>query len=165
MAKNARKPGVAEFVLDGSLALAWYFKDEADPYADAVASRFPATRAAVPVIWPLEIANAVLMGERRQRSTEAQATTWLGYVGSLPIVVDDETNDRAWDDVLSLARAHRLSAYDAAYLELALRRGLPLATLDDKLKAAASAVGVPSFAPRQVKCRFEEGRRPLGVET
>jgi predicted nucleic acid-binding protein len=147
MAKKSRKPGVAEFVLDGSLALAWFFKDEADRYADAVAGRFPTDRAAVPAIWPLEIANAVLTGERRQRSTEAQATKWLGYVGSLPIAVDEATNDQAWGDVLSLARAHHLSAYDAAYLELALRRGLPLATLDDKLKAAASAVGVPGFAP------------------
>jgi predicted nucleic acid-binding protein len=147
MAKKSRKPGVAEFVLDGSLALAWFFKDEADRYADAVAGRFPAARAAVPAIWPVEIANAVLTGERRQRSTEAQATKWLGYLGSLPIAVDEATNDRAWGDVLSLARAHHLSAYDAAYLELALRRGLPLATLDDKLKAAASAVGVPAFAP------------------
>jgi predicted nucleic acid-binding protein len=147
MAKKARKPGIAEFVLDGSLALAWYFKDEADPYADAVAARFPSARALVPVIWPLEVANAVLMGERRQRSTEAQATKWLGYLGSLPIAVDEETNERAWDELLSLGRAHRLSAYDAAYLELALRRGLPLATLDDKLKAAASAAGVASFVP------------------
>jgi predicted nucleic acid-binding protein len=147
MAKKARKPGMAEFVLDGSLALAWYFKDEADPYADAVAGRFPAARAAVPLIWPLEVANAVLMGERRQRSTEAQAAQWLSFLGSLPIAVDDETSDRAWGEVLSLARAHRLSSYDAAYLELALRRGLPLATLDDKLRAAASALGVPAFAP------------------
>ena len=147
MAKKARKPGVAEFVLDGSLALAWYFKDEADPYADAVAACLPAARAAVPLIWPLEVANAVLMGERRQRSTEAQAARWLTYLGFLPIAVDDETNDRAWGEVLSLARAHRLSAYDAAYLELALRRGLPLATRDDKLRAAASAAGVPAFAP------------------
>jgi predicted nucleic acid-binding protein len=138
---------MAEFVLDGSLALAWYFKDEADPYADAVAARFPEVRAAVPVIWPLEVANAVLMGERRRRSAEAQAAKWLAYLGSLPIVVDDETNDRAWGEVLSLARARGLSAYDAAYLELALRRGLPLATLDDKLKAAATAVGVLAFVP------------------
>jgi predicted nucleic acid-binding protein len=147
MARKATKPGPVEFVLDGSLALAWYFKDEADPYADAVAARFPASRAAVPVIWPLEVANALVMGERRQRSTEAQAARWLGYLGSLPIAVDDETNDRAWGDVLSLARAHRLSAYDAAYLELALRLGLPLATLDDKLKTAASKAGVPALSP------------------
>lgn len=147
MAKMARKLVRAEFVLDGSLALAWYFKDEADPYADAVAAQFPAAHAAVPVIWPLEIANALLMGERRQRSSEAQASRWLAYLVSLPIAVDEDTNSRAWSEVLSLARGHRLSAYDAAYLELALRRGLPIATLDDKLKSAASTTGVRTFAP------------------
>ena len=147
MAKKARKPGTTEFVLDGSVALAWYFKGEADPYADAVAVGFPAARAAVPQIWHLEVANAVLMGERRQRNTEAQAARWLSYLKLLPIAVDDETNARAWSEVLSLARTHHLSAYDAAYLELALRRGLPLATLDAKLKAAAATLGVPAFAP------------------
>jgi len=147
MARKAKKLDSVEFVLDGSLALAWYFKDEANAYADAVAVGFPTARAAVPLIWPLEVANALVMGERRQRSTEAQAARWLGYLRSLPISIDEETNDRAWGDVLALARAHGLSAYDAAYLELALRRSLPLATLDDKLKAAASAVGVPIFAP------------------
>jgi predicted nucleic acid-binding protein len=144
----ARKRSKAEaFVLDGSVALAWYFKDEADRYADAVAARFPNAHAVVPVIWPLEIANAVLMGERRKRSTEAQATKWLGYLRSLPITVDDETNSRAWSDGMGLARTHGLSAYDAAYLELALRRSLPVATLDDKLNAAATAVGVVRFNP------------------
>lgn len=147
MTKMTRKSGRAEFVLDGSLALAWYFKDEANSYADAVAARFPVAHAAVPMIWPLEIANALLMGERRLRSTEAQATRWLRYLNSLPIAVDEETNSRAWVEVLNLARTHHLSAYDAAYLELALRRGLPLATLDGKLKAAASTLGVPAFAP------------------
>ena len=81
------------------------------------------------------------------RAAGKQAAKWLAYLGFLPIAVDDETNDRAWGEVLSLARAHRLSAYDAAYLELAVRRGLPLATLDDKLRAAASTLGVPAFAP------------------
>jgi predicted nucleic acid-binding protein len=133
--------------LDGSIALAWYFKDEADPYADAVAASLTTARAAVPLIWRLEVANALLMGERRQRSTEAQAGKWLAYLRSLPIAVDDETNDRAWSEVLGLARVHRLSAYDAAYLELALRRRLPLATLDNQLKAAAAKVGVSAFAP------------------
>src|ERR1039457_3591827 len=109
MAKKAKKAGMIEFVLDGSLALAWYFKDEADPYADAVAARFPAARAAVPLIWPLEVANALLMGERRQRSTEAQAAQWLTYLRCLPIAVDDQSSDRAWSEVLSLARAQRLS--------------------------------------------------------
>jgi predicted nucleic acid-binding protein len=145
--RKPKKPSLGEFVLDCSLALAWYFRDEAVPYADTVAASFLSSRALVPVIWPLEIANAVLMGERRQRSTEAQAAKWLSYLSSLPIVIDEGTNDHAWSEALALGRAHRLSAYDASYLELALRRGLPLASLDDKLTATASALGVARFVP------------------
>src|SRR5262245_34463860 len=129
------------FVLDGSVALAWCFHDEADPYADAIAARFPNVEAVVPTIWHLEIANALLMGERRKRSMQADTANWTAFLNSLPIAVDDETTARAWADTLSLARAQDLSAYDAAYLELAMRRRLPLATIDDKLKAAAAAVG------------------------
>src|SRR4051812_20487803 len=98
-----------------------------------------------PALWPLEIANAVLMGECRKRSTQAQAATWLGILDAFPVVIDDETNSRAWSDTLNLARVQNLSAYDTAYLELAMRRGLPLATLDGKLKAAASTVGVTLY--------------------
>jgi predicted nucleic acid-binding protein len=142
--KKAKRQAI---VLDCSVALAWYFKDEANSYADAVATRFPSIQAIVPAIWPLEVANAVLMGERRKRSTAAQAARWLGYLGSLPIMIDDETATRAWTETLNLARVHNLSAYDAAYLELAQRRGLSLATLDDKLKVAAAAAGVREYKP------------------
>lgn len=136
-----------QFVLDGSVALAWYFRDEKDAYADAVAARFPNVEAVVPTIWPLEIANAVLMGERRKRSTIAQASSWLSFLSSLSIIVDGETGQRAWTDTLNLARTHKLSAYDAAYLELAIRLARPLATLDEELKAAAKVVGVPLYKP------------------
>jgi predicted nucleic acid-binding protein len=102
-------------------------------------------QAFVPELWPLEVANALLVGERRKRSTQADTMTWLGFLASLPIAVDEETRAYAFGSTLSLARDHSLSAYDAAYLELAMRRGLPLATLDDKLKAAARAVGVPLY--------------------
>ena len=142
--KKAKRQAI---VLDCSVTLAWYFKDEANSYADAVATRFPSIQAVVPAIWPLEVANAVLMGERRKRSTAAQAARWLGYLISLPIMVDDETTTRAWTETLNLARVHNLSVYDAAYLELAHRRGLSLATLDHKLKAAAAAAGVPEYKP------------------
>jgi predicted nucleic acid-binding protein len=135
------------FVLDGSITLAWYFADEADTYADEVGRQLPAVEAIVPTIWPLEVANAVLMGERRKRSTPAQAATWISHLLSLPITVDDETSAHALGAILNLARMQSLSAYDAAYLELAMRRGLPLATLDDRLKAAAVAVGVPLYMP------------------
>jgi predicted nucleic acid-binding protein len=143
----AKKAKAKAFVLDGSVSLAWYFKDEASPYADAVASRFPEMTAVVPPIWPLEVANAVLMGERRKRSTEAQAVKWFNYLGSLPITTDDDSTSRAWSEVLGLARLYQLSAYHAAYLELALRRGLALATLDEPLRAAAGAAGVALFEP------------------
>ena len=100
-------------------------------------------------MWPLEIANTIVIGERRQRSTPAQAAAWLGLLAALPITVDAETTARAWSDTINIARAHNLSAYDASYLELAMRRALPIASLDGRLNAAAAGVGVPLFvAPR-----------------
>lgn len=133
-------------VLDGSLTLAWYFSDEADPYADAVARGLAMREAIVPSLWRLEIANTLVVGERRKRCTEAQAASFIARLEVLPIIIDDETDARAWSETIRLARTHTLSAYDAAYLELAMRRGLPLASLDDQLKAAAKAVGVPLFS-------------------
>jgi predicted nucleic acid-binding protein len=129
-------------VLDGSVALSWFFRDEAHPYADAVATRLGRSSAWVPAVWPLKIVNALVTGERRRRSTEAQATQWLEMLSRLPIHVDDRADFSHWREVLRLARNYHLSAYDASYLELALRRGLPLATLDAGLKSAASAAGV-----------------------
>ena len=134
-----------EFVLDVSVTMAWYFKDEINDYANAVRDSLAHCQAVVPTLWPLEVANTVVMGERRKRSTPAQAGTWLGFLGALPIVVDGETTTRAWSETLGIARTYMLSAYDAAYLELAMRRGLPIATLDDRLKAAALAAGVALY--------------------
>src|SRR3954447_3585719 len=125
------------FVLDGSVVLAWYFADESDPFADAVAASLAGATAVVPSLFHLEIANILVVGERRKRSTEAQATAFLASLVALPIVVDDQTGTRAWSNTIALARAHGLSAYDAAYLELAVRESIPIATLDDRLKAAA----------------------------
>ena len=136
-----------EFVLDGSVTMAWYFKDEMNDYANAVRDGMARSHALVPSLWPLEVANTVVMGERRKRSTPAQAATWLSLLGVLPIAVDGETTARAWGETLNLARGQNLSAYDAAYLELAMRRGVPIATLDDKLKAAAKALGVLIYDP------------------
>jgi predicted nucleic acid-binding protein len=133
------------FVLDGSVTMVWGFEDEDDEYAEAILDRMPGLQAYVPALWHLEVANALIVGERRGRTTPADAAHFLAILGAFPITVDDETIARAWSDTMHLARAHQLSAYDAAYLELALRRGLPLATLDDRLKAAAAVVGVPLF--------------------
>jgi predicted nucleic acid-binding protein len=146
MAKRTRRKKKA-FVLDCSVAIAWCFHDEANAYADGIAAGFPGIKAIVPALWRLEVANTLLMGERRKRSTEADTVRWLAYLRSLAIMVDDETSSQAWHDALALARTHDLSVYDATYLELALRRDLPLASLDNKLKTAASVVGVTEYRP------------------
>jgi predicted nucleic acid-binding protein len=139
--------GTESLVIDCSITMAWYFKDEATLYTNAVRAALATERAAVPVLWPLEVANVLLMGERRKRSTQAQASKWLRLLAALPIALDTQTPGRAFDTILGLARGHKLTAYGAAYLELAMRLGLPLAARDDALERAAQAVGVPLFIP------------------
>lgn len=129
-------------VVDASVALAWCFRDEESDYATRVLRRLAEDTAVVPGLWLLEIANGLLAGERRSRLSEAEVMQVRGMLADLPITVDASTLDEALGPVLDLARAHNLSAYDAVYLALAMREGLPLATLDERLQAAATAVGV-----------------------
>ncbi len=145
--KKRTRKSPKRFVLDCSIVMAWAFEDEADAYAESVGDAMPDARAFVPSLWPLEVANCLLVGERRKRTTEVKVLQFLAEVRTMPIIVDEQTAPRAWRETLALARTHQLSVYDATYLELASRRGLPLATLDGKLKAAAAAVGVPLFTP------------------
>lgn len=143
--KNSAKKQAQDFILDASVALSWYFKDEANAYADSVAAACATSNIIVPSLWFLEIANIIVMGERRGRSTVAQAATWLGFLESLPIITDEAPASGTCNNIINLARSYELSAYDAAYLELALRRSLPLATLDKKLRAAAKAAGITLY--------------------
>ncbi len=144
--KGAAKPPKKGLVIDSSVAIAWCFPDEQDQYSQSVLDAVGSERAIVPDLWHLEVANPLVTGERRKRSTQANTVAWLGFLASLPIAVDEDTKAHAFGDTLNLAREHKLSAYDAAYLELAMRRGLPLATLDEPLKTAAQRVGVPLYA-------------------
>lgn len=98
--------------------------------------------AVVPAIWPVEVTNALIVGERRKRLTEAQAARFVQLLGQLPIDVDSPPSTITFGAVLSTARRHGLSAHDASYVEAAERYGLPLATLDAHLRDAASAAGV-----------------------
>jgi predicted nucleic acid-binding protein len=139
--------GKETVIIDCSMTMAWYFKDEATSYTNAIRASLVTERAVVPALWPLEVANVLLMAERRKRSNHTRATKWLRYLSALPIAVDPETPFRAFDHILNLARPQKLTTYDAAYLELAVRRGVPLATLDSDLKKAAKAVGVELFMP------------------
>jgi predicted nucleic acid-binding protein len=145
--KKGRKRRPDEFVLDCSVTMAWYFKDEANAYANSVRKALGGAVAVVPALWPLEVANILVLGGRRGRSTEAEAGKWLGFLQRLPIRVDEETAARAWSGIMHVARRHAVSAYDAAYLELGIRLGLPLASLDVRLKAAAKAAGLVDFNP------------------
>ncbi|MGH2371235.1 MAG: type II toxin-antitoxin system VapC family toxin [Chloroflexota bacterium] len=129
--------------MDTSITMAWCFLDEATAFTRAVLDRVGDTGALVPVIWPFEVANTLLVGQRRRRLTEAQATSFVHHLQALPITVDDGALAAPWGAVLALGRHYGLSAYDATYLELALRQGLPLATLDAQLRAAATQAGVP----------------------
>lgn len=130
------------FVLDCSVAVCWCFDDEASPATDALLERVRDEGAVVPSLWQVELANVLLQAERRRRTTAADTTTFLDLIDELPIATDEETVHRALREVLTLARAHGLTAYDATYLELAMRRGLPLATRDAALAAAARRVGM-----------------------
>ena len=133
------------FVLDASTALAWCFRDEDDALAAAALDRLADDEAWVPAIWSLEVANALLGAERRKRITAAAASNAMRLLLDLPIVPDPSERARDFEVTWRLARTHRLSTYDSAYLELAIRLGLPLVTLDAQLRAAAATEGLPAF--------------------
>ncbi|HEV2440745.1 MAG TPA: type II toxin-antitoxin system VapC family toxin [bacterium] len=130
-------------VLDASVALAWCFEDEASAYADRVQDKLTDDTALVPAIWSLEVANALRLGERRQRVSGADVLRFVELVSALPITVENPLMSRDFGPVLDLSRTHNLSTYDASYIELAAREGLPLATHDSRLQAVAKIVGVP----------------------
>lgn len=127
--------------LDASVALAWCFEDEGDPEADTLIERVASEGAAVPDLWFLEIANGLVVAERRGRMKPAESATFVAMVEALPIVAH-QTSMRVLQATMSLAREHALTVYDAVYLEMAMRLGRPLATGDRKLAAAARCVGV-----------------------
>lgn len=129
-------------VLDSSATLAWVYAEEAGEAVRRVFDRVSEGGAWVPALWRLEIANVLEMGVRRGRHDTAFRDATLADLALLPISVDPETDRQAWGVTLRLAEGHRLTLYDAAYLELAQRRGLPLATLDGELRTAAAAEGV-----------------------
>jgi predicted nucleic acid-binding protein len=139
------------FVIDNSVVMAWCFEDEASAYADAVLESLEDGEAVVPAIWPLEAGNVLLVAERRRRLDKAGAVRFLELVTGLPLTVEQESPERMLTDILALAREQRLSAYDASYLDLAMRRGLPIATQDKALRKAAGKCGVPIFGKKRTR--------------
>lgn len=133
------------FVLDCSAAASWCFIDEAAPQTRELLERLNDEAVVVPGIWRLEIINTLATAERRQRIKRADADGFLAMLRRLDIQVDEEGLDQAFDHVLALCRIHQLSSVDASYLELAMRRRLPLATLDESLRKAARKAGVKTL--------------------
>jgi predicted nucleic acid-binding protein len=129
-------------VIDSSITLAWLFEDEGTPQADAVMRQVAEAGAVVPSLWRLEVANGLQSAVRRKRIDVAFRDASIADLHSLPIAVDTETDRNAWGTTLTLAERCRLTLYDAAYLELAQRLRLPLASLDTELRAAGRALGV-----------------------
>lgn len=129
------------FVLDCSVTMTWVFEDEESAESDVVLDRLQTEGAVVPGVWPLEVCNALLVAVRRGRLSEEKSERFVNALEDLPIAVDDPVGG-VFQAVLSVASRHSLSSYDAAYLELALRRQASLATLDTGLARAARAAGV-----------------------
>ena len=132
-------------VIDNSVVMSWCFEDEASDYADSVLNELKITSAMVPSIWPYEVVNVLLVAERQKRLKQAESVQFVALLSQLSILVDEDSPKKSMKDVLALGRETGLSSYDAAYLELAMRNGFPLATLDKKLTAAAKAVDVNLF--------------------
>jgi predicted nucleic acid-binding protein len=137
---------LSRVVVDASIALAWCFPDETSDYADGGLVALEGRTMLVPAVWSLEIANAVLVGERRKRLNQPQIKQFATLFESLSLVHDSRPVANTVNDVLPLARTYGLTAYDAVYLELSIRGGAPLATLDEKLQKAAKRAGIKMFA-------------------
>jgi predicted nucleic acid-binding protein len=130
-------------ILDCSTTLAWVYSDETTAPVRAAFDLVSQSGAWVPALWRLEVANVLEISTRRGRHDADFRDATLADLAQLPIQVDGETDSQAWGDTLQLAERHQLTLYDAAYLELALRRNLPLATLDRDLRRAAGSAKVP----------------------
>jgi len=137
----------ARFVVDNSIVMAWCFQDEENGYAEAVLDSLENGEAVVPAVWPLEVGNVLLAAERKKRLSRASVVRFLELLSGLPITVEQETPERMLREIVSLAREHGLSTYDASYLDLAMRLDVPLCSRDASLVDAARKCHVAAYEP------------------
>jgi predicted nucleic acid-binding protein len=143
---------IQRFVVDNSVVMAWCFRDEANPYADRVLESLSGSSAAVPPIWPLEVVNVLLAAERRNRLTEADSLRFVTLLNKLPIQVETPPPaESLLIGLMPIARQYGLTSYDASYLHLAMRNGLALATLDEKLRAAAKKAKIALWEIKRIR--------------
>lgn len=132
----------SSFVVDSSLALAWCFLDEATPATKKLLSGMTDSSAVAPAWWYIELTNVLAQSERKGRIDAGKVADFVALIESLNVELDNEAPQRAFTHILALCRTHQLTSYDAMYLDLAVRRRLPLATLDEPLRKAAKKLGV-----------------------
>jgi predicted nucleic acid-binding protein len=138
------------FVLDCSVTMGWVLDSQKTDYTEEVLDSLADNKAIVPSLWELEVANVLITAERRGRITQAQTAHALSLLSSLPILVDPPIAKRGLLTIPALAREHQLSAYDAAYLELTLREGVAIATLDQKLESIAESCGIEIYLKSKI---------------
>jgi predicted nucleic acid-binding protein len=134
-------------VLDASVALAWCFEDEQSAYAEATLDALANQPGVIPSAWALEVANVLALATRKRRITTRQLRDAIQVLRELPLRVEETSLDAVWDRVQPLAARNELTVYDATYIDLALRLGLPLATLDENLRRCAGSLSVNLFEP------------------
>jgi predicted nucleic acid-binding protein len=137
---------LSSIVIDASVALAWCFPDEASAYAETVLVALEGHEILVPSLWPIEITNALLVAERRKRIKQSEVHRFVELLAGLTVVIASQSVTESVNSILPLAREYALSAYDAAYLDLALQHGAPLSTLDHNLQKAG-AMPASRFSP------------------
>ena len=135
---------MSRFVLDNTVTLAWCFSDEATPFTDMLLNRLSnlTDSAIVPALWLYEVVNVIALAARKARITERQAQDFLESLANLPIEIEHPTRTQMFVSIWALLRQHKLTAYDASYLELVIRHGLPIPTFDTALMRAALDAGV-----------------------
>ncbi len=144
-----------EFVADNNIIMSWCFDDRTTDYTDAILNSLQNASAFVPAIWPLEVGNVLVISERKKIISKTDTIRFLAEIENLPIKIEQETPERMLKDILSLAREYTLTTYDASYLDLAIRKNLPIATLDTGLLAAALRCEVSIYLrskfPKEIK--------------
>ena len=136
---------MSDIVVDASVALAWAFADEASEYAEEVLIALNGRAILVPALWAIEITNALLVAQRRKRVAQPEVRRFVELLRELTVVVDSQAVADTVSNILPLGREYQLSAYDAAYLDVAMRHSIPLATLDGNLRKAGRKAGVEIF--------------------
>ncbi|MGD0466340.1 MAG: type II toxin-antitoxin system VapC family toxin [Gammaproteobacteria bacterium] len=133
-------------ILDASITLSWCFHDEQTPLTSKILEQLQTKTAFVPNIWPLEIGNILILATRHKRIHYADAIQFIELLNKLNIEVDNETTYKAFQEILALAHSEKLTTYDAAYIELAMRKGAPLASKDRELCKVAERLGIQIYS-------------------